>query len=51
MLASLLIAAGVICGLLSLLAFLGVLAHAMAVTLLIAAIVCLVVGYFLRGRL
>ena len=51
MITNLLLAAAVICGALSLLAFLSVISHSMAVPLLIAAIVCAVLGYFLgSGR-
>ncbi len=49
MLASLLIAVGVIAGIFSALGFLGVVFAAQAVPLLVVAVVCLVVGYFLYG--
>lgn len=49
MISNLLLAIGVICLIVAILAFAGVLT-APATTLLIVAIVCIVAGYFLRGR-
>ena len=49
MLASLLIAAGIICGIFALLGFIGVVAAHIAVPLLVACVICLVVGLVLRG--